>query len=424
MIVTMLSVFVGLLVLGVPIAAILLATSGISLHFFTYTPLLVLPQQLFNALDNFVLLAIPFFILAGAIMTEGEMAGRLVAVIRYLVGRVPGGLAIAALLACIFFAALSGSSPATVIAIGSIMIPALKDSGYDEDFSIGLLTSAGSLGVVIPPSIPMILYCLVMNVSVSELFMAGIMPGLLVGLVFAVYILIKARRHGWRERRTFSGRVFLKLLGEGIWAMLMPVIVLGGIYSGIFTPTEAAAVAVVYALFVELVIYRQMSWQGFNKCLTEAALLSAALLFILAAAMTFVWLLTSEGIPAALAAWITRNIHSRWLFLLLINLLFLLLGSVMDDVSAMLILSPLLVDSLRRYHIDLIHYGIIMIMVIEIGFLTPPFGLNLFVSMGLSDKSLLEVSRAVLPFLLLLLLTIILISVLPDISLWLPSVLK
>ncbi len=424
MIITMLMVFVGLLVLGVPIAAVLLATSGITLHFFTYTPLLVLPQQLFNALDNFVLLAIPFFILAGAIMTEGEMAGRLVAVIRYLVGRVPGGLAIAALLACIFFAALSGSSPATVIAIGSIMIPALKDSGYDEDFSIGLLTSAGSLGVVIPPSIPMILYCLVMNVSVSELFMAGVMPGLLIGLVFAVYILIKARRHGWRERQTFSGRVFLRLLSEGIWAMLLPVIVLGGIYSGIFTPTEAAAVAVVYALFVELVIYRRMSWQSFNKCLTEAALLSAALLFILAAAMTFVWLLTSEGIPAALAAWITQHIHSRWLFLLLINLLFLLLGSVMDDVSAMLILSPLLVDSLQRYNINLIHYGIIMIMVIEIGFLTPPFGLNLFVSMGLTDKSLLEVSRAVLPFLLLLLLTIILITVFPAISLWLPSILR
>ncbi len=424
MIISMLLIFVGLLILGVPIAAVLLATSGITLHFFTYTPLLVLPQQLFNALDNFVLLAIPFFILAGAIMTEGEMAGRLVAVIRYLVGRVPGGLAIAALLACIFFAALSGSSPATVIAIGSIMIPALKDSGYDEDFSIGLLTSAGSLGVVIPPSIPMILYCLVMNVSVSELFMAGVMPGLLIGLVFAVYILIKARRHGWRERQTFHTRVFLKLLGEGIWAMLLPVIVLGGIYSGIFTPTEAAAVAVVYALFVELIIYRRMSRQRFNKCLTEAAILSAALLFILAAAMTFVWLLTSEGIPAALAALITQHIHSRWLFLLLINLLFLVLGSVMDDVSAMLILSPLLVDSLQRYNINLIHYGIIMIMVIEIGFLTPPFGLNLFVSMGLTDKSLLEVSRAVLPFLLLLLLTIILITFFPIISLWLPSILR
>jgi len=424
MIIAMLLSFIGLLVLGVPIAAVLLATSGITLHFFTFTSLLVLPQQLFNAIDNFVLLAIPFFILAGAIMTEGEMAGRLIAVIRYLVGRVPGGLAIAGLLACIFFAALSGSSPATVIAIGSIMIPALKDSGYDEDFSIGLITSAGSLGVVIPPSIPMILYCLVMNVSVSEIFMAGVMPGLLIGLVFAVYILIKARRHGWRERQTFSGRVFLKLLGEGIWAMLLPVIVLGGIYSGIFTPTEAAAVAVAYALFVELVLYRNLSLEKLNHCLTEAALLSAALLFILAAAMTFVWLLTSEGIPAALAEWLTGWVSNRWLFLLLINLLFLALGSVMDDVSAMLILSPLLVESLRRYQINLVHYGIIMVMVIEIGFLTPPFGLNLFVAMGLTGKGLLEVSRAVLPFLLLLLLAIVLVTCFPALSLWLPGLLK
>jgi len=206
--------------------------------------------------------------------------------------------------------------------------------------------------------------------------------------------------------------------------MLLPVIVLGGIYTGIFTPTEAAAVAVAYALFVELVIYRRLSLAKLNHCLTEAALLSAALLFILAAAMTFVWLLTSEGIPAALADWLTGWVHNRWLFLLLINLLFLTLGSVMDDVSAMLILSPLLVESLRRYQINLIHYGIIMVMVIEIGFLTPPFGLNLFVAMGLTDKSLIEVSRAVFPFLLLLLLAIVLVTCCPVLSLWLPSLLK
>jgi C4-dicarboxylate transporter DctM subunit len=424
MIATLVLTFTGLLILGLPIAAVLLATAGVTLKFFTWTPLLVLPQQLFNALDNFVLLAIPFFILAGAIMTEGEMADRLVAVIRYLVGRVPGGLAIAGLLGCIFFAALSGSSPATVIAIGGIMIPALKEAGYEEDFAIGLLTSAGSLGIVIPPSIPMILYCLVMNVSVSELFMAGIVPGLLIGVIFSLYILARARAKGWREKGEFSWRVFGRLLNRGIWAMLLPVIVLGGIYSGIFTPTEAAAVAVAYALFVELVLYRNLSLEKLNHCLTEAALLSAALLFILAAAMTFVWLLTSEGIPAALAEWLTGWVSNRWLFLLLINLLFLALGSVMDDVSAMLILSPLLVESLRRYQINLVHYGIIMVMVIEIGFLTPPFGLNLFVAMGLTDKGLLEVSRAVLPFLLLLLAAIVLVTCFPALSLWLPSLLK
>ena len=424
MIIAIILTFSILLFLGLPIAAVLLAVSAIALHQFTFTPLLVLPQQLFNALDNFVLLAVPFFILAGSIMTKGELANRLVSVIRYLVGRVPGGLAIAGLLACIFFAALSGSSPATVIAIGSIMIPALRQAGYDDDFAVGLITSAGSLGVVIPPSIPMILYCLVMNVSVSELFMAGIGPGLLVGVIFTIYILIKSRRGGWREDGDFSFATFSHLLGQGIWALFLPVIVLGGIYSGIFTPTEAGAVAVVYALFVELCIYRQMTLKKLNDCLLQAALLSAALLFILAAAMTFVWLLTSEGIPAALATWLTSWVDNRWLFLLLINLLFLVLGSVMDNVLAMLILSPLLIESLHRYQIDLIHYGIIMVMVIEIGFLTPPFGLNLFVAMGMTDKSLLKISRAVLPFLFLLFIAIALVTCFPIISLWLPSILK
>ncbi|MBN2232482.1 MAG: TRAP transporter large permease subunit [Deltaproteobacteria bacterium] len=417
-------VFTVLLLIGVPIAAILLAVTGIALHRFTWTPLLVLPQQLFNALDNFVLLAVPFFILASQIMTEGAMADRLVAVIRYLVGRVPGGLAIAGLLACIFFAALSGSSPATVIAIGSIMIPALRRAGYDDDFAVGLITSAGSLGVVIPPSIPMILYCLVMNVSVAELFLAGIGPGLLVGAIFTVYILARARRHQWREAGGFSWSVFGRRLREGIWGMLLPLIVLGGIYSGIFTPTEAAAVAVVYAVAVEFLCYRELTFARFNRCLASAAVLSAALLFILAAAMTFVWLLTAEGIPAALAAWLTGWVDNRWLFLLLINLLFLALGSVMDNVSAMLILSPLLADSLDRYGIDLIHYGIIMVMVIEIGFLTPPFGLNLFVAMGLTGRGLLDIGRAVLPFLLLLLLSILLVTCFPTISLWLPAMLR
>jgi C4-dicarboxylate transporter DctM subunit len=424
MIIAIVLTFSILLFLGLPIAAVLLAVSAIALHQFTFTPLLVLPQQLFNALDNFILLAVPFFILAGSIMTKGELANRLVAVIRYLVGRVPGGLAIAGLLACIFFAALSGSSPATVIAIGSIMIPALRQAGYDDDFAVGLITSAGSLGVVIPPSIPMILYCLVMNVSVSELFMAGVGPGLLVGVIFTIYILIKSRRGRWREDGDFSFATFSHLLGQGIWALFLPLIVLGGIYSGIFTPTEAGAVAVVYALFVELCIYRQMTLKKLNDCLLSAALLSAALLFILAAAMTFVWLLTSEGIPAALASWLTSWVDNRWLFLLLINLLFLVLGSVMDNVSAMLILSPLLIESLHRYQIDLIHYGIIMVMVIEIGFLTPPFGLNLFVAMGMTDKSLLEISRAVLPFLFLLFIAIALVTCFPIISLWLPSILK
>jgi C4-dicarboxylate transporter DctM subunit len=405
-----------------PIAVLMVATTAIALLTQTSTSLLVLPQQLFNALDNSILMSIPFFILTGSIMTRGAMARRIIAVLNALVGAIPGGLAVTTTLACLFFAALSGSSPATVVAIGSVMIPALKKSGYGEAFSEGLVTSAGSLGVVIPPSIPMILYCMAMNVSVAELFMAGIVPGLLISGVFITYTLIMAQKKGWRAAEKTTGRETLRTIGEGIWSLMLPVIVLGGIYSGIFTPTEAAGVSVVYALFVEVVIHREIRLSEIPAACREGAVLAACLLFILASAMTLVWLLTSQRIPHQIADIITAHVHSGWMFLILINVLFLLMGTVMDNVSAMLILSPLFVETLKRFGIDFIHYGIIMVMVIEFGFLTPPFGLNLFMAMGLTNKSLVEISRGILPFLLLLLLCLMLVTFIPGISLFLSRV--
>jgi len=405
-----------------PISVLMMATTAIALLTQTSTSLLVLPQQLFNALDNSILMSIPFFILTGSIMTRGAMARRIIAVLNALVGAIPGGLAVTTTLACLFFAALSGSSPATVVAIGSVMIPALKKSGYGEAFSEGLVTSAGSLGVVIPPSIPMILYCMAMNVSVAELFMAGIVPGLLISGVFITYTLIMAHKKGWRAAEKTTGRKALRIIGEGIWSLMLPVIVLGGIYSGVFTPTEAAGVSVVYALFVEVVIHREIRISEIPAACREGAVLAACLLFILASAMTLVWLLTSQQIPHQIADTITAHVHSGWMFLILINVLFLLMGTVMDNVSAMLILSPLFVETLKRFGIDFIHYGIIMVMVIEFGFLTPPFGLNLFMAMGLTNKSLVEISRGILPFLLLLLLCLLLVTFIPGISLFLSRV--
>lgn len=421
MLLTVALCFFVLLVMGMPIAMMLAATTGIALYTHTYTSLLVLPQQLFNALDNSILLSIPFFIMAGGIMTEGSMARRLIAVINAFVGPYPGGLAVATTIACLFFAALSGSSPATVVAIGSIMIPALIKSGYDERFSIGLVASAGSLGIVIPPSIPMILYCMVMNVSVAELFMAGIVPGLLIGGVFTAYILVMARRHRWVSGERLTWTETFQTLREGIWGLVLPIIVLGGIYTGMFTPTEAAGVSVVYALFVEVFIHREIRVQDVPAVCKQGAILASCLLFILACAMTLIWLLTAERLPHILADFITTHVHSAWVFLILVNILFLVMGTVMDDVSAMLILSPLFVETLRRFGIDFIHYGIIMVMVIEFGFLTPPFGLNLFVAMGLTKKSLVEVSKGVLPFLLLLLACLLLVTFIPSISLYLPT---
>jgi C4-dicarboxylate transporter DctM subunit len=410
-----------LLILGVPIAIILGFTTTLSLIFLSDIPLVIITQQLFNALDKFVLLAVPFFILAGSIMTRGGIARRLVAFVNALVGWFPGGLAMAGILACIFFAAISGSSPATVVAIGSIMIPALIKAGYGEKFSLGLITVSGSLGIVIPPSIPMILYCLVMNVSVAEMFMAGILPGLLIGLALMAYTYIIARKNNWRIEAKASMSDIVRTARQGVWALILPFIVLGGIYSGVFTPTEAAAVSVVYALFVEICIHKEFTVKDITAVCRSAAVLSACLLFILSCAMTFIWLLTVEQIPHQLADFIIEYIHSPWMFLLTVNILFLILGCFMYDVSAMLILAPLFLETLNRYDIDLVHFGIVMVLNIQMGMLTPPFGLNLFVASGITDKPLTRIAAGVFPFLAIMLLCLIIVTYIPWISLVLPN---
>jgi C4-dicarboxylate transporter, DctM subunit len=421
MILTICICFAVLLFLGLPIAVILGVTTLVGLVFFSSTPLTIITQQLFNALDQFVLLAIPFFILAGAVMTRGGIARRLIAFVNALVGWFPGGLAMAGILACIFFAAISGSSPATVVAIGSIMIPALVKAGYGEKFSLGLITVSGSLGIVIPPSIPMILYCLVMNVSVAEIFMAGVMPGLLIGFCLMVYTFFVAKKNDWRIEQKASLSLLIQAGKEGIWALLLPFIVLGGIYSGVFTPTEAAAVSVVYALFVEMVIYKEFGIKDLTSVCREAAVLSSCLLFILSCAMTFIWLLTAEQIPHKLADIIIFYIDSPWMFLLTVNILFLILGCFMDDVSAMLILAPLFLETLNRYGIDLVHFGIVMVLNIQMGMLTPPFGLNLFVASGITKEPIIKIARGVAPFLVIMLACLMLVTYIPWISLALPN---
>jgi C4-dicarboxylate transporter DctM subunit len=420
MITFMFVLFAILLVLSTPISIVLLTVTGATLHFFLGIPLLAIVQQLFNGMDNFILLAIPFFILAGSIMAEGSISTYLIEVMNFLVGRFRGGLAIASILGCIFFAAISGSSPATVIAIGSTMIPALVKSGYSDRFSTGLLTSAGSLGILIPPSIPMVLYCLVMNVSVGRVFMAGFLPGLMIGGVLILYSYGLARKHDWRTPQKASLKDGLQLIRKASWGLAMPVIVLGGIYSGIFTPTEAAGISVVYAVFVEAFIYKGLTWAKFHKVLREGTVLSASLLFIIACAMTFIWLLTREQLPVKAAEFIVAHVGNKYLFLLCINVLLLLIGCLMDIVSAILVLSPILFVTLQKFDIDLIHFAIMMIVNVEFGFLTFPFGLNLFVSMGITGKTLTEVAKSVMPFLILLLICLMIITYVPWISLVLP----
>ena len=415
--------FFILLTLSMPIALLLAATTAIYLIFIAHVPVTSLIQQLFNGLDNFVLLGVPFFILAGNIMAEGAISDRLVGVMKLFVGRFTGGLAFASVLACMVFAAISGSSPATVIAIGSIMMPALIKEGYGDRFSIGLLTSSGSLGILIPPSIPMILYALVMNVSVAEIFMAGFLPGIFIGCSLMGYSYYMSRKHGWQSKVHYSFKEGLKIIKDGLWALFLPVLVLGGIYGGIFTPTEAAAVSVVYALFVELFIYKELKiGKLFNIC-RDSAILSGCLLFILSCAMSFIWLLTVEQIPIKLAEAIVSNIQNKWLFLLAINGALLIIGALMDIVTAIIVISPILVETLSRYDIDFIHYGIIMIVNIECGFLTPPFGLNLFVAMAIMKRSLVEIGKSILPFILLFLGCLVIITYVPQLSTLLPKLL-
>ena len=421
MLIAILISFFGLLILGVPIAVMLLMVTAISLYFFTDISPLVLVQQLFRGLDNFIIMAVPFFIVAGGIMSRGDIARRIVEVMKIFVGRLPGGLAISSVFGCMFFAAISGSSLATVVAIGSIMIPVLMNSGYSKKFSTGLLTSSGSLGILIPPSIPMILICVVMGTSVGEQFMAGFLPGILIGLVLSGYVYIMAKRNNWGgvERYTFSEA--LKVLKDSSLAIILPIIVLGSIYGGFATPTEAGAVALVYALIIELFVYKKLKPRDLIKIVSDSAITSASLTLILSCAFGFTWLLTTQRIPVMAAEFITGLIASKWMFLMALNALLIIMGCFMQIISVIIVIGPILVPTLSCYNISLIHFGLMMIVNAEVGFMTPPFGLNIFVAMGVTKQTFWEVARAVFPFMLLFLGCLLLITYVPQISTFLPD---
>lgn len=381
--------------------------------------------------DNPVLLAIPFFVLAGGLMTEGDIAKRLIDFAKALFGWIPGGLAIAAVCACIFFAAISGSSPVTVIAIGTIMYPALLKEKYPDKFSVGLVTSAGSLGILIPPSIPMIVYAIVdptqfvdppgytltgKGAGVSELFVAGLGPGFLIGLALGGYALYT----GWRNkvpRDAFDIKRLIFTFRRGFWALMLPVIILGGIYSGLFSPTQAAAVSVVYAFVVELCIHKSIDLSRLPKLLSESAVLMGSLLVIMALALGFNRYLELAQIPEAAVELIQSWDLSMFSFLLILNVLLLIVGCLMDILSAILILVPLLAKIGAGLGIHPLHLAIIFIVNLEIGYLTPPVGLNLFVASTIFRKDLGEVIRSVLPFMGLMFGCLMLITYVPSIAL-------
>ncbi len=375
-----------------------------------------LAEDIWISLDNGLLLAIPMFLLAGNIMTRGSIAQRLIAMTVCMTRPLPGGLAVATIISCAIFAAISGSSPVTLLAVGTILYPALLNHGYSKRFALGALTSGGTLGIIIPPSIPLILYGIVTETSIADLFLAGIVPGLMIALVLAGYSFWVNRR---MPAESFDLQEFLSKLREGAWSAMLPVILLGGIYSGYFSPTEAAAVALVYALIVEIFIHRELGLSDFFYTAVDTAKLLGMLFPIVAVALSIKTILTIERVPDDLAMLITDLAANRIAFLLAVNALLLLVGCLFDVISATLILAPLLLAPAMAYGINPVHFGVIMVINLEIGFLTPPLGLNIIVAMTAFKERFLTICRAVIPFVLLILCVLMVVTFIPETALFL-----
>ncbi|MCK0112728.1 TRAP transporter large permease subunit [Ornithinimicrobium sp. F0845] len=418
-VITLLVILFALLFTSTPIAMALGLTSFVYLYYFTTIPLTQVVERLFNALNSFPLMAIPFFILAANIMTRGGISRRLTEFGNALVGQYRGGMAMTAVLACMFFAAVSGSSPATVIAVGTLMIPAMIRHGYSKQFSTGLIATSGSLGILIPPSIPLIVYGIATEQSIGDLFMAGIIPGAVAGVMLLGMAVWVSRRKNYGEHtgERLPKGTRRRALRDAILALLLPVIVLGGIYGGFFTPTEAAAMAVAYSLVVALLIYRELSLKDLGKVLLSSAKTSAMIMFIIANGILFTFVLAAERIPDQITTGIANMSLEPWQFLALVNILLLIVGCFMETSSAILILAPILLPIAMEMGVDPIHLGIIIVMNLEIGMITPPLGLNLFVASGLSGMSVLQVAKAAIPSAAALITALILVTYLPILSL-------
>lgn len=410
-----------LLIIGVPVAIALGLSSVLTILFFSDDSLASLSLKLFQGMEHATLLAIPFFILSSAFLSTGGVAKRLIRFAIACVGSIRGGMAMASVLACMLFAAVSGSSPATVVAIGSIVIAGMVSTGYSQSFASGVVSSAGTLGILIPPSIVMVVYAAITEVSVGRMFMAGVIPGILAGLMLMGGIYFFARKHNLPKMKPSTLKEVLAAGGDAIWGLLLIFIVLGGIYGGIFTPTEAAAVAAVYAFFIALFIYRDLGFKDVPKVLTDSGKVTVMLMFIITNAMMFGHVLTTEQIPQQLAEMIVNWGMEPWVFLIVVNVLLLIGGSFMEPSGLLLIVAPILFPIGVELGIDPIHLGIIMVVNMEVGMITPPVGLNLFVIVGITDMTIMEVVKAVLPWLLILLVFLLLITYVPQISLFLPN---
>lgn len=415
------SMFVALFLLRVPIAIALGMSTLVVLMMDPNFTLYMVPQRMFAALDTTPLMAIPGFVLAGVLLSRGGVSRYLIEGIRSYVGHMRGGLAVVTILACMIFAAISGSSPATAAAIGSIMIPGMVKAGYDKKYAMGLVAAAGTLGILIPPSIPLIIYGIVSEESIGKLFMAGVLPGLLLGGVLIVSAIIYARKnnYGGDERYSWSERI--QATKKAVWGAFLPFLILGSIYTGVCTPTESAVIAVFYTIFVSSFIYKELSWKDIRPVFRETINITSMIFLIISGAMLFALYLTNQQVPQDVASWIGEHSVNKWLFFLATNLMFFVMGTFLEAVSIILITLPILLPLMKQMGIDPIHFAIVMTVNMELAMITPPVGLNLFVVSGISKESLVEVVKGVLPFIVLMILCLILFVVWPDISLYLPN---
>ena len=410
------------LLMSVPVAVALGLSTFITAFWFEgYDSLIDLASNLFSQLDKYALMAIPMFILAGNLLSKGGSAKRIIEFAKAFVGHLPGGLPIAAILASIVFAAVSGSSPATVAAIGSIMFGAIQEAGYPKSYAIGTITTSGSLGILIPPSIIMIIYGVTADESIGKLFMAGIVPGILIGFMLMAVTYIGAKRLGFKKTTPVSWKVRWQKFKESFWALMTVVIIIGGIYGGIFTPTEAAAVSAIWALFVSVFIYKDIKLKELGNVFFESSKTSAMILFIIANASMFAYFLTMENVPQMLTDMVVQMHLNKIMFLVAVNILLLIAGNFMEPSSIIMITVPLLLPIARKLGIDPIHFGVILTINMELGMLTPPVGLNLFVASGITKEPIKEIVKAVVPWFLVLLIGLLLITYIPQISLWLPN---
>ncbi len=412
------------LVLTVPIGFSL----GIaSLAYILYTKQLTfgfIAQNLVTGCDSFPIMAIPFFVFAGELMGGGGISRRLLNVANVFFGRIRGGLAIVTVVVCMFFAAISGSGPATVAAVGGMVVPTMLQKGYDRKFVLALIAAAGSIGVIIPPSIPMVVYSVTTNSSVSKLFLAGFVPGLLIGLVLIGYSYFFAVSHGYKgDDEPFSAKRALKEVKDSIFALLSPVIILGGIYGGIFTPTEAAAVSVIYSLVIGCLVYKELDLKQLMTVTKNACETTATILIVIGCAAGFSKVLTLGRIPTTVATFLTTMTDSKILILLLINILLLIVGCFMETLCAIMILAPILFPVVTALGVDVTHFGIIMVVNLAIGFITPPLGVNLFVASRVGETTLDDVIKGIIPFLIVMIVVLLFITYVPAISMLLPNLL-